>query len=224
MSLYKVAKTLSEIREDRAHRNRRAKAAPILAGAAAGVGSMVHDVVRKTGAIQMKMKGTRLVRGDQRAYHVLRQAGAKGIGKHVENSVMRAVPRAAAVGFATALGAKAYKYAAEERARRQEKARRRELTKRAATLSELEDQRKKGRGKILGSAATMAILPALSGAQIAGYDVGRKNLFTRKGVKSMIHYGKQTGKMVGKYGLPLVAAGGLVNEARYHIRKRNLQS
>lgn len=126
MSLYKVAKTLNEIKEERSHRNRRVKAAPYIAGGLAAAASVAHDTTRKTGASQMKMKSGRLTKVPQREYHLLRNGGKK-IGKHVENSVMRAMPRAAAAGFATAGGAALYKYVAEERARRQEKARRKEL-------------------------------------------------------------------------------------------------
>lgn len=126
MSLYKIAKTLNEIKEERSHRNRRLKAAPYIAGAAAGAASIAHDTTRKTGASQMVMKGKKLSKVPQREYHLLRNGGKK-IGKHVENSVMRAMPRAAAAGFAAAGAGALYKYVAEERARRQEKARRKEL-------------------------------------------------------------------------------------------------
>lgn len=97
------------------------------------------------------------------------------------------------------------------------------LYKYAKTLAELQDQRKKGHGKVIGSAATLAVLPAITGAQIAGYDVGRKNLLTRRGLKSMVHHGKSTAKMIGKYGIPLTAAGALINEARYRIGKHKLE-
>lgn len=123
MSLHKVAKTLREIQEERSHRNRRLKAAPVFLAAAA---SVAHDTTKKTGAAQMKMKGGKLTKVPQRQYHLLRNGGAS-VGKHVENSVMRAAPRAAAAGFATAGAGALYKYVAEERARRQEKTRRKEL-------------------------------------------------------------------------------------------------
>lgn len=126
MSLYKVAKTIAAIKEDRAHRNRRLKAAPYIAGGLAAAASIAHDTTRRTGAAQMKMKGNRLTKVPQREYHLLRNGG-KSLGKHVENSAMRAMPRAAAAGFATAGAGALYKYVAEERARRQEKARRKEL-------------------------------------------------------------------------------------------------
>lgn len=126
MSLYKIAKTLNEIKEERSHRNRRLKAAPYIAGGAVAAASMAHDATKKTGAVQMKIKGGKLTRGTQREYHLLRNGG-KSIGRHLENSAKRALPRAAAAGFATAGGAALYKYVAEERARRQEKARRKEL-------------------------------------------------------------------------------------------------
>ena len=128
MSLYKLAKTLNEIKEERSHRNRRLKAAPYIAGGLAATASVAHDTTRKTGSAQMKMKGGKLTRTPQRQYHLLRNGGAS-VGKHVENSVMRAMPRAAAAGFATAGSGALYKYVAEERARRQEKARRKELAK-----------------------------------------------------------------------------------------------
>lgn len=128
MSLYKYAKTLNEIKEERAHRNRRLKAAPYIAGGLAGAASIAHDTTKKTGASQMKWKGGKLAKVPQRQYHLLRNGGAS-IGKHVENSVMRAAPRAAAAGFLTAGAGALYKYVAEERARRQEKARRAELAK-----------------------------------------------------------------------------------------------
>lgn len=126
MSLYKYAKTLNEIKEERSHRNRRLKAAPYIAGGLAAAASVAHDTTKKTGAVQMKMKGNKLSRVPQRQYHLLRNGGAS-VGKHVENSLMRAMPRAATAGFATAGAGALYKYVAEERARRQEKARRREL-------------------------------------------------------------------------------------------------
>jgi hypothetical protein len=126
LSLYKYAKTLNEIKEERSHRNRRLKAAPYIAGGLAAAASVAHDTTRKTGSVQMKMKGGKLARVPQREYHLLRNGG-KSVGKHVENSIMRAAPRAAAAGFATAGAGALYKYVAEERARRQEKARRKEL-------------------------------------------------------------------------------------------------
>lgn len=127
MSLYKIAKSLNQIREERAHRNRRVKAAPYIAGGAAAAALMIHDTTKPTGAVQMKFKGGKLVRGTQRQYHLLREGGAKAIGRHLESSAKRAIPRAAAIGGATALAGQAYKYLAEEKAHREEKARRRQL-------------------------------------------------------------------------------------------------
>lgn len=221
MSLYKVAKTLNEIKEERSHRNRRVHAAPYIAGGVAAAASVTHDTTRKTGAVQMKMKGNKLTRGPQREYHLLRN-GSKTVGKHVENSVMRAMPRAAAAGFATAGAGALYKYVAEERARRQEKARRRELTKRAS-MDEIRAQRKKGLGQVAGSGIVMAGLPAMIGAQIAGYEVGRKNLLKSEGRKAILRHGKSAAKMVGKYAVPMLAGSALFHEARYRIRKHNLQ-
>lgn len=126
MSLYKLAKSLNEIREERAHRNRRLKAAPYIAGGLAAAASVAHDTTKKTGAVQMQMKGGKLVRGNQRVYHLLRN-GSKPLGKHLESSIVKSVPRAAAAGAVTAGAGALYKYVAEERARRQEKARRKEL-------------------------------------------------------------------------------------------------
>lgn len=126
MSLYKVAKSLNQIKEERAHRNRRLKAAPYIAGGLAAAASVAHDTTKKTGAAQMKMKGGKLTKVPQRQYHLLRNGGAS-VGKHLESSAKRAIPRAAAAGVVAAGGSALYKYVAEERARRQEKARRKEL-------------------------------------------------------------------------------------------------
>lgn len=219
MSLYKLAKTLREIEEERRHRNRRVKAAPYIAGGLAGAASILHDTTKKTGAVQMKMKDGRLVRGHQREYHLLRN-GTKSIGKHIENSVMRALPRASAVGFATAGVGALHKYVAEERARRQEKARRKELQKSAATVEELKARRNKGLGQVAGSGVVMAALPAMLGTQIAGYEVGKKNRFKKEGRKVILKHAKGSAKMIGKYAAPVLAGSALFHEARYRLAKR----
>lgn len=69
----------------------------------------------------------------------------------------------------------------------------------------------------------MAALPALVGAQVGSYEVGRKNLLTRKGVAAMVRHGKNSAKALGKIGLPMLAGSALFHEGRYQIRKRNLQ-
>lgn len=97
------------------------------------------------------------------------------------------------------------------------------LIKEAATMAELEKQRSKGRGKILGSAATMAVLPGIVGAQVASYDVGLKKLHTKAGLKAIARHGKGSFKTTAKYIAPLTGAAALFNEARYHIRKRNAE-
>lgn len=219
MSLHKVAKTLREIQEERSHRNRRLKAAPYIAGGLAAAASVAHDTTKKTGAAQMKMKGGKLTKVPQRQYHLLRNGGAS-VGKHVENSVMRAMPRAAAAGFATAGGAALYKYVAEERARRQEKARRKELQKSAATVEELKARRNKGLGQVAGSGMVMAALPAMLGTQIAGYEVGKKNRFKKEGRKVILKHAKSSAKMIGKYAAPVLAGSALFHEARYRLAKR----
>lgn len=219
MSLYKVAKSLNEIREERAHRNRRVKAAPYIAGGAAAAASLIHDTTRKTGAGQMKMKGTKLMKVPQREYHLLRNGG-KSVSKHVEGSIKRSIPRAAAAGLATAGAGALYKYVAEERARRQEKARRKELQKSAATIEELKARRKKGLGQVAGSGIVMAALPAMIGTQVAGYEVGRKNLLKKKGLKAIGKHAKGSAKMVGKYAVPVLAGSALFHEARYRLAKR----
>lgn len=134
MSLYKVAKTLQQIQEERSHRNRRLKAAPYLAGGVAAAASLAHDTVRKTGATQLVMRKGKMKSVPQRQYHVLRYGG---VGKHVENSIMKSIPRAAAAGFATAGVGAAYKFIAEERAKREAKLRRQELRK-SASLEQLQ--------------------------------------------------------------------------------------
>jgi hypothetical protein len=94
------------------------------------------------------------------------------------------------------------------------------ILKEAANIEELKKQRDKGRGKILGSAATMGILPAVIGTQVAAYDVGLKKLPSREGIKAIARHGKGSAKMMGKYIAPMAGAATLINEARYHIRKR----
>lgn len=127
MSLYKIAKSLNQIKEERSHRNRRLEAAPYIAGAAAGAASVAHDVTKKTGNPRMKIKDGKLVRGAERVYHQLREKSFNGKVQALKGSALKAIPRAAAVGTGTAIASKAYKYLAEEKARREEKSRRREL-------------------------------------------------------------------------------------------------
>ena len=127
MNLYKMAKSLNEIKEERAHRNRRLQAAPYIGGGLAAAASVAHDLHKPTGAVQLKMKGGKMIRGTQRQYHLLRQESTHGKVNFLKGSAKRAAPRALLAGAAVGAAGKLYKYVAEERARYQEKARRREL-------------------------------------------------------------------------------------------------